>query len=759
MFKAFYYSFPVQLFLNNLKKNQILLLFWVLLFAVVTENFGNVLGVPYLFLDPEYMNRVDFWSFFIVGISLGVFSMGFHITCYILDGPKYNFLGTLRRPFTNFTINNSIIPIAFLITYIIAIINFQIENEFVTFDLLIEKISGLIAGFLVMLVFLYAYFKFTNKDIFKILAANVDKSLKKVKVTRVNVMQRLDSAKKKSIRVDNFIDHNFQIRKNRGDLKFYNKSEIVKVFDQNHLNSVIIEFLLFALIFSLGIFREQALFQIPAAASSILLLAFIIMFTGAISFWVRGWTITAVIALVFFINFLFQSDYFNRTFEAYGLNYDTVKSIYTVKELQAINTPEVFERDRESTIEILNNWRNNFPEDKKPKMILIGTSGGGQRAALWTMRTLQFADSASNGSLLNNTILISGASGGLIGAAYYRELVLRKKQGEDIDLTHSKYLDNIARDNLNPIIFSLLVNDLFIRYQNFEFNGRFYAKDRGYAFEQQLNKNTEFYLEKKLGDYKEPERQGLIPMLFLAPNIINDGRKLYISPQNTSYMNMAVPDQKSNISPKIKAIDFSRYFQAQGAENLRFISALRMSATFPYVTPNIALPSEPKMQIMDAGIADNFGISDAVRFLYIFKDWINENTSGVIMISIRDSEKEQPIEKIPEKSLFEKIFNPIRSLYINFDNIQDINNDNLLEYADALTNYNITRINFEYIPKDIPEPTKSERGSSDNVIEREIERASLSWHLTGLEKNNIKRSIYNVNNLTALRRLLKELEE
>ena len=64
-----------------------------------------------------------------------------------------------------------------------------------------------------------------------------------------------------------------------------------------------------------------------------------------------------------------------------------------------------------------------------------------------------------------------------------------------------------------------------------------------------------------------------------------------------------------------------------------------MTATFPYITPNTSLPSEPSIQIMDAGISDNFGLSDAVRFVYAYKDWIDENTSGIVFLSIRDSPK------------------------------------------------------------------------------------------------------------------------
>ena len=65
------FSFPVQLFLNNIQRNHVLMLCWIILFAMVTGSFGKYLGIPYLFLDPEYLNKVNFQSFFIMGDSAG----------------------------------------------------------------------------------------------------------------------------------------------------------------------------------------------------------------------------------------------------------------------------------------------------------------------------------------------------------------------------------------------------------------------------------------------------------------------------------------------------------------------------------------------------------------------------------------------------------------------------------------------------------------------------------------------------------------
>ena len=103
--ERFIYSFPVQLVLLHLRKNLALVAVWLLLVVIVTSNFGTVFGVPYLFLDPEYLDSVGFTSFFIVGAAFGGMVIAFHITCYILYGYKYTFVGILEKPFIKFSIN------------------------------------------------------------------------------------------------------------------------------------------------------------------------------------------------------------------------------------------------------------------------------------------------------------------------------------------------------------------------------------------------------------------------------------------------------------------------------------------------------------------------------------------------------------------------------------------------------------------------------------------------------------------------------
>ena len=88
--------------------------------------------------------------------------MAFHITCYINDGHRFTFVGTLPRPFTKFCLNNSVIPVVFFLVYIYQITGFQINNEYSTDWSLYFNLAGLLSGYLMMTSLFFVYFWFTN---------------------------------------------------------------------------------------------------------------------------------------------------------------------------------------------------------------------------------------------------------------------------------------------------------------------------------------------------------------------------------------------------------------------------------------------------------------------------------------------------------------------------------------------------------------------------------------------------------------------
>jgi hypothetical protein len=746
------YSFPIQLLLNNIRRNIVLMLCWVLLFAMMTGYFGKYLGIPYLFLDPEYVNKVSFTSFFWMGLMAAGFAMAFHITCYISDGHRFSFVGTLPKPFRKFVINNSIIPIVFLVTYVYQAVEFQIYNEHCTTSQLLLRLAGLFAGYIFMTFLFSVYFRFTNKDIFKYMVCRIDEKIKKnVKVTRASAMKKLDIARKKQVRVDTYIDSKLKINKVE-DTRFYDRATVLQVFDQNHFNLVIIELFIFCMVLLLGVFKDFPAFQLPAAASFMIFLTIFVMLFGAFSYWFGGWSATVGLAAFLTINYLVGEDFFSKKYEAFGLDYHVMAMPYNAEVIQQQIDSATIEQDRHATLAQLENWKKKFDGEGKPKMVFLCASGGGKRASLWTLNALQQADSLTHGKLMESSVLITGASGGLIGASYFRELKLREKLGEPVKPYSVIHRQKISSDNLNPLIFSLLANDLFVGFTKFNYADQSYQRDRAYTFEDQLNQITEGLMDRPIVDYHKYETQGIIPLEILTPTVINDGRKMYIASRPVSFMNAEIENFIDYRYEKVSGVDFQRFFKDQGSNQLRFLSALRMSATFPYITPNTTLPTEPPIQMMDAGISDNFGLSDAVRFLYAFRSWVDENTSGVIFVSIRDSPKLQAIVENKGQTIVDGLTQPISSVYNNFENFQDITSDLLIGHAHSWLQSPIDRVDIQYQAESYVNLLQG----MDSIRQNNA-RASLSWRLTTREKEGIVNNINSAKNkmeMSKLKRLL-----
>ncbi len=188
------------------------------------------------------------------------------------------------------------------------------------------------------------------------------------------------------------------------------------------------------------------------------------------------------------------------------------------------------------------------------------------------------------------------------------------------------------------------------------------------------------------------------------------------------------------------SVEFRRLFSRQDPDNVWFSSVLRMNATFPYISPQVSLPSEPEIEVMDAGFRDTYGTSVALKHLYAIRHWVRKNTSGVLIIQIRDSRKLEPIRTKPPRSLINMITNPLGHIYDNLFTMQDYVNDDLIVYA-----HNWLKTDLEVIDLELTRP--------------ELEDISLSWHLTTKEKHIIRRSAYNRKNTEAMLRIRELISE
>jgi hypothetical protein len=196
----------------------------------------------------------------------------------------------------------------------------------------------------------------------------------------------------------------------------------------------------------------------------------------------------------------------------------------------------------------------------------------------------------------------------------------------------------------------------------------------------------------------------------------------------------------SEIHTSFENIDYQTFFEENNPQKLRFTSALRTSATFPFIMPMVTLPTSPEMQLMDAGIRDNYGIKTALNYLYANQEWIEKNTSGVILLSIRDTKKLLKNEYYHQISLTDKLTLPFGNLYNNFPRTQDFDQEQYLKMALTSFNVPVNLVTF-------------------NLRENQKDKISLSWHLTQQEKNKIKNALNSRRNQKSLKKLQGLLQE
>lgn len=753
------YFFPLQLLLLHFKKNHLLLLVWLLMFGYVTEALGVKYGIPNLFLYPEYFGSVGFISYAITGFALGGFITAFNLYTYTMHGYRFPFIATIARPFLKFNVNNGVIPGLFVLTYLLCSARFQYTNELVPAGSIVLHLLGFLFGMFGFLAIALLYFTRTNTDITKLLGSEPDEYRPQeplvdiIAPTHAAPPARRPERRKayrwlkrqqrtEKWRVETYLTPRFRLMLARSSAH-YDQELLRDILWQNHINGSIFELVLVMSFVALGAFSDIAFFSIPAGASVFLFFTMVLMLFSALFSWLQGWTGTIIIGVLVLLNILsHHTERFLADSQAFGLDYRAAPAVYDQPTIHAMATDNgTAAADALEVQQTLERWHARnlafVAPGKKPIMVVINTSGGGLRAMLWTMHCLQEVDSLLDGSLMSRSTLMTGSSGGLIGAAYYRQLYLADEENGTLTRHEPALLQEVSGDMLNNLTFSFVTNDMFIRYRRVRDGDLSYTRDRGKAFEERLNINTRGLLDIRLNDLATPEREARVPHLVMCPISINDGRRLVIASRPMSFLTHINPATGTTSAGQPEAIEFRRFFADHDPGNLKLTSALRMNATFPYITPIVTLPSEPPMRVMDAGGRDNYGYRTTLGFLFTFREWIATNTDGVLVLQLRDTQKE--LEVHPSSgSLFGRFFDPVGSVYDNFVRMQDQDYDLMIQQASGWMPVPMEVIDLQL------------RHSEDEQI-------SLSWHLTALERSRVLRSLSSPENQAALARVREVL--
>src|SRR5579872_2146437 len=156
---SIYHSFAVQLLLLHFKKFQVLLIFWWLLFSSIDGTFMKTYGLYSLYLAPEYLGHVNWLAELITGMAVGIYVMSWNITTFILFSRHFKFLATTTNPFLKYCMNNFVLPLMFLLFYLVKAIQFSGSKELLPVSSIILLILGFLSGlsFVIMISFLYFF--------------------------------------------------------------------------------------------------------------------------------------------------------------------------------------------------------------------------------------------------------------------------------------------------------------------------------------------------------------------------------------------------------------------------------------------------------------------------------------------------------------------------------------------------------------------------------------------------------------------------
>lgn len=723
--------FPFVLLVSHLKHNFFGVLYWLMLIGVVTDHVGSSFGIPYLLLSPEFYGHVSVLSFLFMGIAFGGFTMAFHSYSYVRIAPKYPFLATVNKPFVRFCINNSIIPLTFSLIYIVQLVQFHSNEEFASGSYIFLYVLFYCIGFLLFVLISLLFIFPMNKNVFDFITVSKEVKNEKWKKWSQGKVVRYSKSKKHTPYW--YLGKSFRLVQCRST-RHYTPELLQRVFDQNRISTTLFEITTVLTFIVFGIIGGKYLTAIPAGVSMMLLLTILLMVYSALKAWLRGWTYL-VLALFFgvvqVLSVVFEP--FRLNSELVGLNYRTRRLEYQPAEgnqLSLIQKQAAIDSLLE--IQILENWKKRTGE-AKPILFLVSTSGGGLRSVTWVNEVLRELDDCTQNSFFQHTRLITGASGGMIGASFYRSNHLTQK------FNKKDAFNAISSDLLNQLTFTAMTNDLFVRWRKEKVGQFTHPFDRGISFENQLNQNTGDLFNLPLYTFRNAEIEAVSPSLIFTPTIVNDGRRLVISTYPHRFLTYT-QEKKSGVSCLQENVDIHSILPPNSIYKLRFSSVLRANATFPFVLPMTTLPCTPEIQLMDAGSRDNFGTKTTLRWLQTFENWIKLNTSGVVVVQIRDTRQILMNEGFKKVQFLDKMSLPVTQIFANFPRTQDFDHEELYAFYSKHVDFPFRVISF-------------------NLREEASDRISLSFHLTSKEKSKIKAALERTSNKKAfqeIKRILKK---
>jgi hypothetical protein len=202
-------------------------------------------------------------------------------------------------------------------------------------------------------------------------------------------------------------------------------------------------------------------------------------------------------------------------------------------------------------------------------------------------------------------------------------------------------------------------------------------------------------------ELKPGEQEGWRPSLVFAPMCVEDGRRILITNAEVESLTTSRGGYLDHADGLVhdrvysrSAFNFFGLFPEAHA-TFKLVTAARMSASFPYVTPAGTLPTEPRRRVVDAGYYDNYGGDLAAGWIAgcLTDDKklqrLRASVSGVVLIEIRDgvSDLTGPVDNFkkprPQQALsrgFDELTAPPTAMLAARESVSLFRNDTKLDW-------------------------------------------------------------------------------
>jgi len=364
-------------------------------------------------------------------------------------------------------------------------------------------------------------------------------------------------------------------------------------------------------------------------------------------------------------------------------------------------------------------------------LFFIASHGGGLKANVWTLNVVNMLQKNTEGKLLNQTIALSGASGGSLGLALYTGLY--KENGLDFEGIQKK-IDHLAAQNYTSLDLSLTFG-LDSYRKIWPFSQRFGLRDRPYyamrKYQNEIQDINSTRLSKtSFRDYwKEAfNKNGYFPSLI---------------------MNTAGTQGSRGILWSVKQNNFEEIFpfainlaDLTNNETMPYYQAVSTTNRFPVFSPAAKIPGYG--YFIDAGAIDNSGLLgclDVHNYLARDKKVLGDKQIGYIEII---NSKSLYIDHLIKK--FKKQY------YIDHIAINENETDNII--ADLETGLNLDKIPG-YLSDYVTRLEKTSDGSTryfkimmpHKVTFNDIEAHLKGFILSANIENTLKTFLSEENNL------------